>query len=78
MNPGIMEKVAEPLAMSVPRTSTGALAEKAKASRVIIGLREFGKLALYVRNKGCPKPLCEFWVSVTRGVRLFTKNVADC
>ncbi len=57
MNPGIMENSIKPLVVFVPRTSTGALAEKAKVSRVIIRLREFSNLAPYVRYKGCPKPL---------------------
>ena len=58
--------------MSVPKTDTGARAEKAKASWVS-HLREFGKLALYLRKKGCLPFRRQ--VAVTRGARLFNKNV---
>ncbi len=37
--------------------------------------RELGKLALYLRYKGCQ--LCEELVAVTRGLRLFNKNIGD-
>jgi hypothetical protein len=39
-------------------------------------LRELGKLAPYLRYKGCL--LCKKQVSVTRGARLFIKNTGHC
>ena len=39
-------------------------------------LREFGKLAPYLRYKGCL--LLAEQVAVTNGVRLFTKNTGPC
>lgn len=59
-------------AVTVPKTDTGALVEKTKACGVS-HLREFGKLALYLRKKGC-LPF-KRQVAVTRGARLFNKNV---
>ena len=41
----------------------------------VIKAREFGKLALYLWNKGCQP--CKWLVSVTRGLRLFNKNIDD-
>ena len=38
-----------------------------------IEARELGKLALYLRYKGCQR--CESLVAVTKGPRLFNKNI---
>ena len=42
----------------------------------VIQARELGKLALYLRKKGCQAR--EWLVAVTRGLRLFNKNIGDC
>ena len=42
----------------------------------IMESREFGKLALYLRYKGCQE--CRFLVAVTKGARLFIKNTGPC
>ncbi len=53
------------------------LAEKAKACWGKNWLWEFGKIALYLRYKGCLH-LNKAQVAITSGVRLFSKNVGDC
>ena len=63
--------------MFVPRTDTGALGEKPQTYRVQLRARELGKLAPQLRNKGCLKPWLRLGlqVAVTRGTRLFNKNI---
>lgn len=66
----------------VPRTDTGTLAEKANACRVNVpqGIRQ-NRPVPSVEGLAAdyhPSGLADLRLAVTRGPRLFTKNVADC
>ena len=58
--------------LPVPRTDTGALAEKAKAFGRI-HFREFGKIDGYLRYNRCL--LSDEQVAVTSSIRLFNKQM---
>lgn len=57
----------------VPQTDTGIRDEYSKVSGLNL-LKELGKLALYLRYKGCPFRR----VTIKRLNRLFSKNIALC
>lgn len=41
-------------------------------------MKEIGKLVLYLGYKGCLERCKPHQVAVTRGTRLFNKNIANC
>ena len=59
--------------LPVPQTDTGIRDEYSKARELNLS-KELGKMAPYLRLKGCQREL----VSVKRPNRLFIKNTALC
>ena len=62
-----------PCIVSVPRTDTGVPKVRSLRRDGVIKAREFGKLAPYLRYKGCQSR--KWLVAVTRELRLFNKNI---
>ena len=55
--------------MPVPETDTGGVVENTEGREITLS-KELGKMAPYLREKGCQREL----VAVKRRKRLFTKN----
>ena len=73
-----MKRVSNYPLVSVPKSDTGALAEKAKAVKQPRLGNSASWSRIFGRRDACTLCNGEVQVAVTRGARLFNKNIADC